>query len=88
MSLTIDAIIMDEAQMLIFYTIESDHNYPTINLSNIKLKSQTGEELDVDGLSYGSHGEVMKGEKVSGQIKIIYSDKEVIPEKFNFETGV
>ncbi|TYS73449.1 DUF4179 domain-containing protein [Sutcliffiella horikoshii] len=87
-SLTIDAIIMDEAQMLIFYTIESDHNYPTINLSNIKLKSQTGEELDVDGLSYGSHGEVMKGEKVSGQIKIIYSDKEVIPEKFNFETGV
>lgn len=87
-SLTIDAIIVDVTQMLVFYTFESDENYSTMNLSNIKIKSQSGKELDVEGMSYGSHSEIKKGEKVSGQLKVIYSDKESIPEKFSLETGI
>lgn len=87
-SLTIDAIIVDETQMLVFYTIESNNNHSTINLSNIKLTSQSGEKLGEYGMTYGSHSEVRKGEKVSGELKVTYPDGMIIPEKFNLETGI
>jgi len=87
-SLTIDAIIVDETQMLVFYTIESDSNLSSINLSNIKLHSQSGEELGEYGMSYGSHSEVRKGEKVSGDLKVTYPDGMIVPEKFSLETGI
>ncbi|WP_187441933.1 DUF4179 domain-containing protein [Sutcliffiella horikoshii] len=87
-SLTIDAIIVDETQMLVFYTIETDNNYSTINLSNIKLKSQSGEELGKYGMSYGSHSEVRKGEKISGELKVTYPDGMIVPDKFILETGI
>lgn len=87
-SLTIDAIIVDETQMLVFYTIESDSNLSSINLSNIKLHSQSGKELGEYGMSYGSHSEVRKGEKVSGELKVTYPDGMIVPEKFSLETGI
>ncbi|WP_404432530.1 DUF4179 domain-containing protein [Sutcliffiella horikoshii] len=87
-SLTIDAIIVDETQMLVFYTIESDSNHSSINLSNIKLHSQSGEELVEYGMSYSSHSEVRKGEKVSGELRVTYPDGMIVPEKFSFETGI
>ncbi|MCM3616563.1 DUF4179 domain-containing protein [Sutcliffiella horikoshii] len=87
-SMSIDAIIADEVRMIVFYTIESDRDWSNFHLENISLLTESGEEFDQYGVSYGSVGDLKRGEKVSGEIQFHYPDGKSIPENFILKTGI
>lgn len=59
-SLTIDAIIVDEMQMLVFYTLEADRDWSSLRLGNISLNAESGERLEQYGVGFGSHEGIKK----------------------------
>ncbi|MED4017176.1 DUF4179 domain-containing protein [Sutcliffiella cohnii] len=86
-TLTVDAIIMDEDVSLLFYTIVADQDYPSLFLNDPTLISESGEDLQL-GYSYSSHSEIKKNEPVTGILTIADYKHGSIPESLQFRTNI
>lgn len=78
---TIDSVIVDEAQMVVFYSIDSEHEGPKPKLSNINLTDNNRNNLKVSiGHSYTYEEDLNKHEITTNKINFMFVDQETIPE--------
>lgn len=85
LEITVDAVIVDEQKMVLFYSLESDRDREQefISLVNVSF----GEKLPLAGISYGSiHENLKKGVPVSGSIDFYFDGD--IPEQLTLSLGI
>ena len=80
---TVDGIIMDEASLVIFYTMENKRGYGIVNSPYVELFDDMGEPLKQVAISSSSSGNPdPDGDgKIHAQINVIFNDQTVIPNK-------
>nr|WP_263458232.1 DUF4179 domain-containing protein [Sutcliffiella rhizosphaerae] len=80
--LTVDAIIVDNMQTLVFYTIESERDLENVIISEVELFKYNGNRISSYGVSAQAHEKITKEDKISGKLTLVYQEKMIIPETF------
>lgn len=86
---TIDGMIIDETQMILFYTIENfTNNIDYVTMNNIKLIAEDGRTGLNAGISYGGfHRDLLDKGSSQGKINVSFSEETIIPETLTVSVG-
>lgn len=80
---TIKDMIIDNSRAIIFYQIENKSTYKNIDIDDLKIKNEKGEEVKEISFSWGSVPEDMHVNKEpENSIELNFTDKTILPEKF------
>jgi hypothetical protein len=82
--LIIDNIIIDQARMIVFYTIENNSSYKYLDLSTVKFADITGKNLEA-AYSYSSYFDHDDQRTIQDNIKVSFVENSVIPDTIHFE---
>lgn len=81
---TIDSIIIDQARMIIFYTLENNSEYKFLSMGIINFKDAQGENIPVScGYGYASEKETFR--KIQERINVSFSEGISIPDVIGIE---
>jgi len=80
---TVDGIIMDEASLVIFYTVENKRGEGTIDFSEVKIFDEKGQALKEVTISHSSLGDPDQDgdRKIQSQINVNFYDHTLIPDR-------
>jgi hypothetical protein len=82
--LTVDNIIIDQARMIVFYTIGNNSSYKYLDLSTIKFTDMAGKDLEA-AYSYSSYFDNDDQHTIQDNIKVSFVENSVIPDTIHFE---
>lgn len=82
--LKIDSIIIDQARMIVFYTIENNSSYKFLELDTVKIADETGKNLEA-AYSYNFPNAGAKQGIIQDNIKVSFVENSVIPDMMHFE---
>ncbi|MCO1604221.1 DUF4179 domain-containing protein [Desulfosporosinus nitroreducens] len=84
---TVDGIIMDEASLVIFYTVENKRGEGTFDFSEVRLFDEMGEPLKEISIGHSSSGEPDEdGDgKIQSRINVNFYDNTVIPNRLSLK---
>lgn len=82
---TVEDIIVDESQMILFYSIENKGNFENVRLSSINFLNKKGDSLKVScGWSPKGDKDIFDGKQV-GKISVNFSSEDQIPDELTVE---
>lgn len=89
LKVTVENIIVDETRMFIFYSLKSNENYGCVNLHDIDIKDEKGENLEAS-ISYSSfiNKDLREEKELYSKIEVAYSEDMEIPDTVYFETTI
>src|SRR5690625_4085397 len=73
-TITIDGVIKDTSELVVFYTIDSEEPHSRLTLDDVQLMDAQGKQLDYSVLSYGKTTEESNGQSVSGLFDYTFDD--------------
>lgn len=76
---TVDSIIVDEARMIVFYTIENNSQYNYLDMREARFTDKSGKNLEA-GISYGFFYNKPNIRKIQDNIKASFIQTTVIPD--------
>lgn len=76
---TVDNIIVDQARMIVFYTIENNSQYKYLDMREARFKDASGKDLEA-GISYGFFYNKPNIKKIQDNIKVSFAETIVIPD--------
>lgn len=84
---TVDGIIMDEASLVIFYTVENKRGEGTVDFSEVKLFDDLGHPLQQVTSSHSSPGDPDKDKdgRIQSRINVNFHDPKLIPDQLHLE---
>ncbi len=83
--LTIDGIIIDESQMVVFYTLENKSEYEEIYVANPRFYDEFNEPV-IASISQDYYYSEEKQEVIKERIDIIFTEETTIPDMIYLET--
>ncbi|RSK27735.1 DUF4179 domain-containing protein [Bacillus sp. HMF5848] len=88
LKLTVDAILADEVQMVLFYTLSSyNPAHEFVELESFRLLDETGNELEFSATYVSTGKSLQENDKISGNITFTYNDKK-LPDQLTFRTKI
>lgn len=87
--ITVESIIMDESSMFVFYSIEGNNRYKYVNLHDIDLIDEYGENIEA-AYSYGSltHKDLSEEKILYSDLSVNFSEDYEIPDKIFLSTKI
>jgi len=82
--LTIDNIIIDQARMIVFYTLENNSNYNPLDIETIKFTDETRKNLEAS-FGYGFLDNNDEQRNIQNNINISFPENFDIPDTIHFE---
>lgn len=82
--LTIDNIIIDQARMIVFYTLENNSSYNLLDIEAIKFTDEIGKNLEA-AYSYGFLNNNDEQHNTQNSINISFPENFDIPDTIHFE---
>ncbi|EHQ89561.1 DUF4179 domain-containing protein [Desulfosporosinus youngiae] len=84
---TVDGIIMDEASLVIFYTVENKRGEGTFDFSEVGIFDEVGEPLKEISIGHSSSGDPDEdGDgKIQSRINVNFYDNTVIPNRLTLK---
>jgi hypothetical protein len=76
---TVDNIIIDQARMVVFYTIENSSKYKYLDMSNVKFTDEAGKILEAS-YNYGFLDNDPNQSKIQNNIKVSFGEDTNIPD--------
>ncbi len=86
---TMDGMIIDETQMILFYTIENfTNNIDSVILNSLELIPENGISGLNAGISFGTlHRDLLEKGSSQGKINVSFSEETIIPETLTVKVG-
>lgn len=81
---TVDNIIVDEARMVVFYTIENNSQYKYLEMSNVKYTDKAGKNIEA-AYSFGFFYDNQEQHKIQDNLKVSFGESTIIPEMIHLE---
>ncbi|WP_261130627.1 DUF4179 domain-containing protein [Bacillus sp. Marseille-Q3570] len=81
-TLSVDRIIVDQARMILFYSVETTRDHEYLRLHRINMLDGNGEEIQA-GIEYGDPHEsenLQENKKMNGKIVATYAEDVQVPE--------
>lgn len=84
---TVDGLIMDEASLVIFYTVDNKRGEGSVDFSDVKLLDDRGEPLEQVSISHSSLGDPdQDGDgKIQSRINVNFDNHTLIPDQLHLE---
>lgn len=76
---TVDSVIVDEARMIVFYTLENNSEYKSIGMHNVKFTDKDGKELPIF-CSFGFLPDKAEAKKIQDKISVSFEEGLSIPD--------
>ncbi|MDF2840954.1 MAG: hypothetical protein K0Q99_1726, partial [Clostridia bacterium] len=81
--LTIDSIIVDQARMIVFYTIENNSSHQFLELRKVDITDKAGKPLEA-GYSYNFFYDSLDQRRIQDHINLSFVENSVIPDRIHF----
>lgn len=81
---TVDNIIVDEARLIVFYTIENNSIYKYLEMNNVKFTDEAGKAIEA-GYSFGFFYDKQDPHKIQDNLKVSFGENTIIPETIHLE---
>lgn len=84
---TVDSIIVDEARMIVFYTIENNSEYKSIYMNKAGFTDTGGNDLEIS-CSFGFMYDKAKSKKIQDKINVSFAEGISIPDTMRLKIGL
>ncbi|MDF2520401.1 MAG: hypothetical protein K0R84_1029 [Clostridia bacterium] len=81
---TVDSVIVDEARMIIFYTIGNNSKYKPLDMYNVKLTDKYGKNLEAS-YNLGFMADKAEAKKIQDKINVSFAEGLTIPDIVHLE---
>lgn len=88
LTFSVDQIIVDQARMILFYSISTTDQHEYVRLTNLQLLNQNRETIKA-AIEYSDFDELVnlqETKRMQGKITVTFAEEEIVPEKISLST--